>query len=171
MVVFFFFFFNDTATTEIYTLSLHDALPICSGRGDGHHRPRLRRADRPRAADGVRARAEPAHRAANGGGGRLMSALQGAVESTAPVSRLHAQRAEFPVPTGREEEWRFTPLRRLRGLHSSPALPAAKVAVEVDAAPEVTGYRAERGDLDHAVPFEPVDRVSAEAFGSFQEAV
>src|SRR5690554_3706590 len=28
---FFFFFFNDTATTEIYTLSLHDALPICVG--------------------------------------------------------------------------------------------------------------------------------------------
>src|SRR2546426_5653112 len=28
--LFFFFFFNDTATTEIYTLSLHDALPICS---------------------------------------------------------------------------------------------------------------------------------------------
>ena len=26
----FFFFFNDTATTEIYTLSLHDALPILS---------------------------------------------------------------------------------------------------------------------------------------------
>src|SRR5215510_3682358 len=29
-VFFFFFFFNDTATTEIYTLSLHDALPIAS---------------------------------------------------------------------------------------------------------------------------------------------
>src|SRR3712207_7947641 len=28
MLVSFFFFFNDTATTEIYTLSLHDALPI-----------------------------------------------------------------------------------------------------------------------------------------------
>src|SRR2546430_15392434 len=28
LFVFFFFFFNDTATTEIYTLSLHDALPI-----------------------------------------------------------------------------------------------------------------------------------------------
>src|SRR3712207_7699165 len=26
----YFFFFNDTATTEIYTLSLHDALPICT---------------------------------------------------------------------------------------------------------------------------------------------
>src|SRR2546430_14453629 len=33
--VFFFFFFNDTATTEIYTLSLHDALPISSGINDG----------------------------------------------------------------------------------------------------------------------------------------
>ena len=29
MLLLFFFFFNDTATTEIYTLSLHDALPIC----------------------------------------------------------------------------------------------------------------------------------------------
>src|SRR3712207_8004700 len=31
--LFFFFFFNDTATTEIYTLSLHDALPILLSRG------------------------------------------------------------------------------------------------------------------------------------------
>src|SRR5574337_811998 len=30
-IIFFFFFFNDTATTEIYTLSLHDALPISGG--------------------------------------------------------------------------------------------------------------------------------------------
>src|SRR5215510_15623404 len=30
-----FFFFNDTATTEIYTLSLHDALPICRPRTPG----------------------------------------------------------------------------------------------------------------------------------------
>src|SRR2546422_3880341 len=30
MISFFFFFFNDTATPEIYTLSLHDALPISS---------------------------------------------------------------------------------------------------------------------------------------------
>src|SRR3712207_7991609 len=32
-----FFFFNDTATTEIYTLSLHDALPIFLERGRGLH--------------------------------------------------------------------------------------------------------------------------------------
>src|SRR3712207_8012235 len=31
-VFYYFFFFNDTATTEIYTLSLHDALPICRQR-------------------------------------------------------------------------------------------------------------------------------------------
>src|SRR5438132_7448615 len=42
LVVVFFFFFNDTATTEIYTLSLHDALPI--SRGAGRRRsPRLAR--------------------------------------------------------------------------------------------------------------------------------
>src|SRR6266853_5323076 len=32
LFLFYFFFFNDTATTEIYTLSLHDALPISPGR-------------------------------------------------------------------------------------------------------------------------------------------
>src|SRR5256885_3558203 len=41
-LVFFFFFFNDTATTEIYTLSLHDALPISAVRDRGHdHVPGL----------------------------------------------------------------------------------------------------------------------------------
>src|SRR2546430_12474182 len=43
--ILYFFFFNDTATTEIYTLSLHDALPICDllrgedGRPGGRDRP------------------------------------------------------------------------------------------------------------------------------------
>src|SRR3989454_7311227 len=35
------FFFNDTATTEIYTLSLHDALPISNRKDDGHPNPPL----------------------------------------------------------------------------------------------------------------------------------
>src|SRR6266480_7889224 len=39
---FFVFFFNDTATTEIYTLSLHDALPICRTGRARPGRPRLR---------------------------------------------------------------------------------------------------------------------------------
>src|SRR2546422_7441578 len=46
---FFFFFFNDTATTEIYTLSLHDALPISSvqdpGRQPAVHLSRDRRTE------------------------------------------------------------------------------------------------------------------------------
>src|SRR5947199_7396504 len=41
LFLFFFFFFNDTATTEIYTLSLHDALPISS------HASRRRRQEQP----------------------------------------------------------------------------------------------------------------------------
>src|SRR5256886_4580299 len=38
----YFFFFNDTATTEIYTLSLHDALPICRRRRDHRRGDRAR---------------------------------------------------------------------------------------------------------------------------------
>src|SRR5256885_5515685 len=45
---FFFFFFNDTATTEIYTLSLHDALPICQP-WDDEMRERIARHRRDRA--------------------------------------------------------------------------------------------------------------------------
>src|SRR5229473_7595603 len=41
---FFFFFFNDTATTEIYTLSLHDALPISTRRRCARWRPTFTRA-------------------------------------------------------------------------------------------------------------------------------
>src|SRR3989442_6902921 len=39
LLVFIFFFFNDTATTEIYTLSLHDALPIYPLQAAGRLRP------------------------------------------------------------------------------------------------------------------------------------
>src|SRR5690349_23725681 len=42
---FVFFFFNDTATTEIYTLSLHDALPICGDLHDEHHACALQHAE------------------------------------------------------------------------------------------------------------------------------
>ena len=99
-----------------------------------------------------------------------MSALSGAVESAAPVSRLHAQRSDFPVPSGREEEWRFTPLRRLRGLHSAHVVSGGKVHVEVSAAPGVIAMRAQRDDALHHAALQPGDRVSATAFASFEEA-
>src|SRR5438874_2024712 len=50
---FFFFFFNDTATTEIYTLSLHDALPI-SGAIQINHMVTVKTSVDRRAADSVR---------------------------------------------------------------------------------------------------------------------
>jgi Fe-S cluster assembly protein SufD len=104
-----------------------------------------------------------------------MSALQGAVESGAPVSRLHERQsfdpADFGVPTGREEEWRFTPLRRLRRLHTDDTLEAGKVAVSVDAAPGVAVERPEHGDPRLGTAFVPGDRVSAQAFASFAEAI
>jgi Fe-S cluster assembly protein SufD len=103
-----------------------------------------------------------------------MSVLQGAVESTAPVSRLHERQsfdpADFGVPTGREEEWRFTPLRRLRGLHTDGVAADGKVSVAVDAAPGVTAENVERGDPRLGTTYVPADRVSAQAWASFAEA-
>src|SRR2546429_6620109 len=47
----FFFFFNDTATTEIYTLSLHDALPISEGADAGGRQVERGRRAKPTGAD------------------------------------------------------------------------------------------------------------------------
>ena len=104
----------------------------------------------------------------------MSAGLQGAIE-TAPVTRLHERRsydpADFAVPGGREEEWRFTPLRRLRGLHTdSPPPPTATVAVAVDPAPEVKAFSAERSVANAGRTFIPADRVSARAYASFDEA-
>jgi len=103
----------------------------------------------------------------------MSAGLQGAIES-APVTRLHEHRsydpADFAVPSGREEEWRFTPLRRLRGLHGDAPLPAAKVIVEVDPAPEVRTFSAKRASGQLARTFIPADRVSARAYAAFDEA-
>src|SRR5256885_11119968 len=54
---FVFFFFNDTATTEIYTLSLHDALPISAAARGARNRPRPERVRRVRQALSGRAQA------------------------------------------------------------------------------------------------------------------
>ncbi len=104
----------------------------------------------------------------------MSAGLQGAIES-APVSRLHEHRsydpADFAVPDGREEEWRFTPLRRLRGLHTdTPPAPTATVTVEVDPAPEVKTFSAERAVANAGRTFIPADRISARAYASFGEA-
>src|SRR2546427_6174378 len=56
-----FFFFNDTATTEIYTLSLHDALPICRA-GPLHRRAGTQRLGHEEAGGGAGAEdRDPVH--------------------------------------------------------------------------------------------------------------
>ena len=54
--------------------------------------------------------------------------------------------ADFPIPGGREEDWRFTPLERLHGLHEGDGPGDGKVLVDVDAAPEVVVETVDRGD-------------------------
>ena len=103
-----------------------------------------------------------------------MAGIGRAPGGPAPASRLHQRQsfdpAAFGVPTGREEQWRFTPLRRLRGLPGDAPLAEGKVTVETDAAPGVRVESAERGDLRLGRSFVPADRVSARAFASFGAA-
>jgi len=89
-------------------------------------------------------------------------------------SKLHAlashDPADFAVPSGRDEEWRFTPLRKLRGLADGSAAPDGKVVVEVDAAPEISVEQVARGDARLGATYTPFDRVAATAFASFETA-
>jgi Fe-S cluster assembly protein SufD len=101
-----------------------------------------------------------------------MSVLSGAIE-TAPVSSLHsvgsADPDDFAVPTGREEEWRFTPLNKLRKLHADAPLGSSGVTVAVEAAPELVVEKqdySERVRLASSSQFLPTDRVSARAFAA-----
>ncbi|MEU0398169.1 Fe-S cluster assembly protein SufD [Streptomyces sp. NPDC006208] len=79
--------------------------------------------------------------------------------------------ADFPVPHGREEEWRFTPLERLAGLHDGTAVASGdgvKIAIE---APEgVTVETVGRDDERLGKAGIPVDRVAAQAYSSFEKA-
>ncbi len=85
------------------------------------------------------------------------------------VSHLHPEGsfdvADHEVPTGREEVWRFTPLKRLHGIHKDAPLDGHSIEVAVEAAP---GVSAERVGADHeargASGLVPPDRVSARAW-------
>ncbi|HEY3687384.1 MAG TPA: Fe-S cluster assembly protein SufD [Streptosporangiaceae bacterium] len=98
----------------------------------------------------------------------------GAVEGAPAQSKLEAFTSydvdDFPVPNGREEEWRFTPLRRLRHLHDGKAGADGKVVVEVDAAPEVQVETVGRDDPRLGRSFVPNERISAQAYTGFRQA-
>ncbi|CAL9403353.1 MULTISPECIES: Fe-S cluster assembly protein SufD [unclassified Streptomyces] len=79
--------------------------------------------------------------------------------------------ADFPVPHGREEEWRFTPLERLRGLHDGTAAATdAGVKVAVEAPEGVTVETVGRDDARLGRTGAPVDRVAAQAYSAFTQA-
>ncbi|KRE80523.1 Fe-S cluster assembly protein SufD [Arthrobacter sp. Soil762] len=77
--------------------------------------------------------------------------------------------ADFKPLTGLEEDWRFTPLKRLRGLHSE-VLAGAAPTVTVSGPDQVTVETVARGDKRIGSAGIPEDRVSANAWENFSEA-
>ncbi|MDQ6659315.1 MAG: Fe-S cluster assembly protein SufD [Actinomycetota bacterium] len=93
-----------------------------------------------------------------------------AVETTDRISKhLHPVGslavADHPVPTGKEEQWRFTPLRRLRGLHADAEFQPSATACEWTSHDNVTirsvDDEAELRTLRGSSGFAPTDRTSA----------
>lgn len=76
----------------------------------------------------------------------------------------------FEVPGGREEDWRFTPIKRLKGLHDGTAKATASLNVEVEASAEVTVETVGRDDERLGKGGVPADRVAAQAWSSFEQA-
>ena len=91
-----------------------------------------------------------------------------------PVSKLDTHGShdvnDFPVPNGREEEWRFTPLRRLKGLQDWSGTVDGTDEVTVDAPEGVTVEKVGRDDERLGTAGMPADRVIAQAYSSFEQA-
>ena len=76
----------------------------------------------------------------------------------------------FEVPHGRDELWRFTPLRRLHGLHDGSAPATGTARISVSEQPGVQTETVRRGDVRLGQGGVPGDRVAAQAFSSFNSA-
>ncbi|GAB7189670.1 Fe-S cluster assembly protein SufD [Kineococcus sp. NUM-3379] len=76
--------------------------------------------------------------------------------------------ADFAVPSGREEEWRFSPVARLQALFAEG--PAAPAAVEVSAPAGVEHRTGTREEVGAGTAFLPGDRVAAAAWNATGEA-
>src|SRR5215813_4269098 len=155
---FFFFFFNDTATTEIYTLSLHDALPILRRRG-APSRPRRSGVSCVGARGGNDVAAVPTHIESRGNPDAIpdrharireveMAALPGEYRRSLgerPVFTLECGETRFPVlPVDVEDEQARDRARR-----------NANVGVGRVGPPPRDGDRIRRGVMD------PVGREAA----------
>ncbi|WP_327038428.1 Fe-S cluster assembly protein SufD [Micromonospora maris] len=96
--------------------------------------------------------------------------------SAPPTTKSQALRsydvADFPALTGLEEEWRFTPLKRLRGLVGDDRIATGTVRHEYADLPEgVLVERIGRDDPRVGTVLTPFDRVSALAYGGAEQAL
>ncbi|MGV0067031.1 Fe-S cluster assembly protein SufD [Mycobacterium colombiense] len=96
-------------------------------------------------------------------GSALAAANKGEVFSSFDVDA-------FEVPHGRDEIWRFTPLRRLRGLHDGSARATGRAGISVSEQPGLRVETVPRGDERLGQGGVPTDRVAAQAFSSFNSA-
>jgi len=105
-------------------------------------------------------------------GDPVVNNVQSAVEQVA--SHLHPRGSfdldDHAVPTGREEVWRFTPVKRLKGLHNGKFTADGKIVVDVDSPSEVRIESVDRTDSRLGSIYTPNDRVSAQAWNSFSQA-
>ncbi|PRX46020.1 iron-regulated ABC transporter permease protein SufD [Prauserella shujinwangii] len=99
------------------------------------------------------------------------SAAEAVVPATSRGERFSSYDVEaFEVPGGREENWRFTPMKRLRGLHDGSAAATGEVKVDAEAAPEVRVETVGRDDARLGEAGTPSDRVAAQAYSAFTGA-
>ena len=96
--------------------------------------------------------------------------VAGAVETSDQVaSHLHPAGSfrvdDHPVPTGLEEIWRFTPLKRLRNLHKDAPLDGREFTVEFDGPDEVAVVTVPATDpIKGSSGYVPNERISARAY-------
>jgi Fe-S cluster assembly protein SufD len=95
---------------------------------------------------------------------------------TPAKTRAHSLRSfdvgDFPALTGREEEWRFTPLKRLGALAGQPGESTGKLTYEFGELPAgVSVSTVDRSDPRVGSVLTPFDRISALAYGSAPEAL
>jgi len=106
-----------------------------------------------------------------------ISGVQGAVRGENPAPAVNKGEVftsfdvgAFEVPSGRDEVWRFTPLRRLRGLHDGSAVADGAATVEVTDADGVRVETVARDDARLGQGGVPFDRVAAQAYSAFETA-
>jgi Fe-S cluster assembly protein SufD len=104
--------------------------------------------------------------------------LNGPPKTEPPKTKAQALRsydvADFPTLTGLEEEWRFTPLKRLRGLATADGATAAAPAPKVESGDLPDGVRLSTLDRDDprvGSVLTPFDRISALAHGQAEHAL